>query len=102
MYAHSNPTGSFNGGARKVSQFRCARWTSGPAGWAREDAEGSTPRRWRSYETVVTIRFAGGGPKTRLTLHQAVFESTTARDQHQGGWSECLDRPPGYRDDADR
>jgi len=31
------------------------------------------------------------GGKTRLTLHQALFESVTARDGHQFGWNSALD-----------
>jgi uncharacterized protein YndB with AHSA1/START domain len=45
------------------------------------------------HETVVTLTFADLGEKTRLTLHQALFESVEARDSHNGGWSssmECL------------
>jgi uncharacterized protein YndB with AHSA1/START domain len=42
---------------------------------------------------VVTVTFAEHDGKTKLTLHQAVFETVTARDLHQGGWTsflECL------------
>lgn len=45
----------------------------------------------RGHETLVTVRFADHGGKTRLTLHQAIFESVESRDAHGGGWSECLD-----------
>jgi uncharacterized protein YndB with AHSA1/START domain len=40
---------------------------------------------------VVTVTFAADGDKTRLTLHQAIFESVAARDAHRGGWSGALD-----------
>ncbi len=43
-------------------------------------------------ETVLTLTFADLGGKTELTLHQAQFESVTARDMHRGGWSSSLDR----------
>jgi uncharacterized protein YndB with AHSA1/START domain len=43
------------------------------------------------HETVVTVTFAADGDKTRLTLHQAIFESFAARDAHRGGWSGALD-----------
>jgi uncharacterized protein YndB with AHSA1/START domain len=59
--------------------------------WAWEDAEGKP-----GHETLLTVSFADHGGKTKLTLHQAVFESVTARDSHQGGWTECLDRLAGY------
>jgi len=42
-------------------------------------------------ETLVTITLEEHGAKTKLTLHQAVFESVTARDLHGDGWSEALD-----------
>lgn len=59
--------------------------------WAWEDAE-SKP----GHETLVTVSFAEQGAKTKLTLHQAIFESVTARDAHQGGWISCLDRLAEY------
>jgi uncharacterized protein YndB with AHSA1/START domain len=42
-------------------------------------------------ETLVTLTFAEQGAKTKLTLHQAVFESVTARDLHGEGWNGALD-----------
>src|SRR5712692_7997302 len=39
------------------------------------------------HETLLTVSFADHGGKTKLTLHQAVFESVTARDAHRGGWT---------------
>lgn len=51
-------------------------------------------------ETLVTLTFADrGGGKTRLTLHQALFETVAARDDHRGGWSGCLDRFADYLDE---
>jgi uncharacterized protein YndB with AHSA1/START domain len=50
-----------------------------------------------SPETLLTITFEEHERKrTRLTLHQAVFESVTARDQHRGGWNSSLDRLAEY------
>ena len=45
----------------------------------------------RGHETVVTVRFADQGGKTKVTFHQATFESVESRDGHAGGWTECLD-----------
>ena len=45
----------------------------------------------RGHETVVTVRFADHGGKTRMTFQQATFESIESRDGHAGGWAECLD-----------
>ena len=49
-------------------------------------------RGQRGHETVVTVRFADQDGKTKLTFHQAIFDSVEARDGHAGGWTECLDR----------
>ncbi len=43
-------------------------------------------------ETVLTVLFEERGKQTKLTLHQAVFESESARDAHNNGWSGALDR----------
>ncbi len=53
--------------------------------WA--DAQGNPTRP----ETTLTLLFEDVAGKTRLTLHNAVFESVTARDLHQGGWTSALD-----------
>ena len=53
--------------------------------WAWEDAQGKP-----GHETVVTVTFAEQGGKTKLTLHQAIFESVSARDAHQSGWASSL------------
>jgi uncharacterized protein YndB with AHSA1/START domain len=55
--------------------------------WAHEDANGAL-----RHETLVTVTFADvAGGKTLLTLHQEIFESTTARDEHQSGWTSALE-----------
>jgi uncharacterized protein YndB with AHSA1/START domain len=56
------------------------------------DAQG----RPTSPETLLTVTFEDLAGKTKLTLHQAVFESITARDLHQGGWSSALDKLTEY------
>ena len=43
-------------------------------------------------ETLVTVTFADLGGKTRLTLHQAIFDSVAARQEHYGGWTGALER----------
>ena len=47
-------------------------------------------------ETVVTVTFADLDGKTRLTLHQAGFESVLTREAHHGGWTSCLERLAEY------
>jgi uncharacterized protein YndB with AHSA1/START domain len=59
--------------------------------WAWEDEDGKL-----GHETVLTVSFAEAGEKTRLTLHQAVFESLEARDSHNDGWTTCLERLAAY------
>ena len=57
------------------------------ASWCWTDANGKPERP----ETVLTVTFEAVGEKTKLTLHQAVFESVTARDTHGEGWNSTLD-----------
>jgi uncharacterized protein YndB with AHSA1/START domain len=67
---------------REVVQDRLLVFTHA---WDKEDG---TP----SHETVVTVRFEDLGGKTKLTFHQAPFESAGSRDGHSGGWTECFER----------
>lgn len=55
--------------------------------WAWEDAEGRP-----GHETLVTVDFVEQDERTRLVVHQAAFESESARDSHHEGWSGTLDR----------
>jgi uncharacterized protein YndB with AHSA1/START domain len=48
------------------------------------------------HQTIVTATFAEQGDKTELTLHQAVFETVAARDDHRRGWTSTLQRFAGY------
>lgn len=48
------------------------------------------------HETLVTVTFAEQDGKTRMTFHQAIFESVDGRDSHHSGWSECFDRLEAY------
>jgi uncharacterized protein YndB with AHSA1/START domain len=59
--------------------------------FAWEDAEGKL-----GHQTVVTVTFAEHGGQTELTLHQAVFETVAARDDHRRGWSSTLQRFAEY------
>lgn len=62
--------------------------------WTWVDEEGEP-----GHETLVTVLLeeAGtDGARTKLTLHQAIFESESARDAHNGGWSETMDRLAAY------
>ena len=53
--------------------------------WAGEDSE-----------TLVTIELAPAGDGTELTLTQEGLASGVADDEHTQGWSDCLDRLPGW------
>jgi uncharacterized protein YndB with AHSA1/START domain len=52
--------------------------------WA--DAQGNPTRP----ETTLTLIFEDLNGKTKLTLHNAIFESVTARNEHESGWSSSL------------
>jgi uncharacterized protein YndB with AHSA1/START domain len=54
------------------------------------------PRGLPGYETLVTVTFSELGAKTRMTFHQAVFESVEARDAHQAGWTSTVERFAEY------
>jgi len=59
--------------------------------YAFEDLNGN-----RGHETIVTVSFADVAGKTKLTVHQQVFESVVVRDDHIRGWGEALDRLTDY------
>ncbi len=59
--------------------------------FAWENADGAL-----GHELLTTVTFAEDGTKTRLTLHQAVFETTEDRASHGTGWSSCLGRFADY------
>jgi uncharacterized protein YndB with AHSA1/START domain len=59
--------------------------------YAWEDGDGRP-----GHETLVTVIFAEHGEKTELTLRQAIFETPTARDAHEAGWTSCLERFAEY------
>jgi uncharacterized protein YndB with AHSA1/START domain len=59
--------------------------------YAWEDEDGRP-----KHEMLIRLSFVEETGKTRLTLHQTQFESTTARDLHLGGWSSCLERFAEY------
>jgi uncharacterized protein YndB with AHSA1/START domain len=46
----------------------------------------------RGIETLVTITLTEERGKTRLTLHQAPFQSLGERDGHGEGWNSSFDR----------
>jgi uncharacterized protein YndB with AHSA1/START domain len=47
-------------------------------------------------ETLITVTFEIVGTKTKLTLHQRVFENVEWRDSHRTGWTSCLERFAEY------
>jgi uncharacterized protein YndB with AHSA1/START domain len=53
--------------------------------WEQDDGS-TTPA------TTVDVRLDDLGGRTRLTLHQAFFDSVPVRDGHEAGWSEALDK----------
>jgi uncharacterized protein YndB with AHSA1/START domain len=59
--------------------------------FAWEDAAGNL-----GHELLTTVTFAEQGRKTKLTLHQAVFETVEGCDDHRRGWTSCLERFADY------
>jgi uncharacterized protein YndB with AHSA1/START domain len=49
-------------------------------------------------ETLVTIELAPTADGTGLTLRHEGFAGDGERDDHVQGWSDCLDRLPGWLD----
>lgn len=49
-----------------------------------------------SPQTIVTVTFEDLAGKTKLALHQVIFESVTARDSHREGWTGSFDRLAEY------
>lgn len=47
-------------------------------------------------DTVVTVSFADEGDGTRLTFHQAGFETEAMRDGHIQGWDSLLNKLTPY------
>jgi uncharacterized protein YndB with AHSA1/START domain len=43
-------------------------------------------------ETLITVKFMPEGGGTRLSFRQEPFADAAARDSHESGWGECLDR----------
>lgn len=55
--------------------------------------------RWagEEYESLVTIDLAAAaGGATQLTVHHERLEDRASVEQHTQGWSDCLDRLPGW------
>jgi len=47
-------------------------------------------------ETLLILTFEDLGGRTKLILHQSIFESVSARDAHRGGWTSSLDKLAEY------
>ena len=47
-------------------------------------------------ETLVTVSLTEEHGKTRLTLHQSLFETVELCVSHTGGWTSCLERFAQY------
>ena len=48
------------------------------------------------HQTLVTLTFVDEEGRTRLTLHQAIFENVPVRDDHVRGWTEALEHLAEY------
>ena len=63
--------------------------------WERDRADDE-----HAGHTLVTITLEDVAGKTRLTLHQATFDSTEIRDGHGQGWGEAFGRLDEYLERA--
>ena len=54
--------------------------------------------RWETEEdeTLVTVQLMPSGAGTELVLTHQRFADEASRDDHAKGWSDCLDRLPGW------
>ena len=50
----------------------------------------------RGNDTLITVTLKEAGSGTRLTFHQAFFDTRETRDSHEEGWGECMDRLVDY------
>jgi uncharacterized protein YndB with AHSA1/START domain len=50
----------------------------------------------RGNDTLITVTLKEAGDGTRLTFHQAFFDTVETRDSHEEGWGECMDRLVDY------
>jgi uncharacterized protein YndB with AHSA1/START domain len=61
--------------------------------WERDDEPGL---RFQSHMvvavTVVAVTFTDRAGRTEFTLHQSEFQTPSDREDHLGGWNQCLDR----------
>lgn len=55
--------------------------------FAWDQADGS-----KGPETLVSITFAEHQGKTTMTFRQSIFDTTSNRDGHNGGWNSAFDR----------
>ncbi len=51
---------------------------------------------WDYPETRVSIKFIDKGDETEVTLTHEGFPDENMRDEHQGGWDECLGNLRAY------
>jgi uncharacterized protein YndB with AHSA1/START domain len=49
-----------------------------------------------TFETIVTILLEDQGGKTLMKFYQSVFNTTSNRDGHIGGWNSAFDRLVEY------
>ncbi len=71
---------------QRISEYDAITFT-----WIREGVDGK-----QLCNTVVNLTIEDINGRTRLTLHHTGFDSLAYRDEHIGGWSECLDRLAAY------
>jgi len=90
-----------------ATQVRLRRALSAPAAlvWrALTTADARLTWQWdgEASESVVAIHLTDTGAGTDLVVPHEGLADEDAREHHAKGWSDCLDRLPGWLDSADR
>jgi uncharacterized protein YndB with AHSA1/START domain len=70
------------------------RWDGDPA--VADSAGDEDEEAADDEETLVTIELSAADGRTALVLTHEGFAADTTRDDHRTGWSDCLDRLPGW------
>jgi len=53
-----------------------------------------------SAETILTVTLEEQAGQTKMTLHQAVFNTIANYEAHQSGWNEAMSRLAEYLPNA--
>jgi len=77
---------------KELAQYGVVRVISPPERFVFSQAWADDPE----HETLVTIVLSERDGTTTMSFHQGIFETVEARDSHEDGWNESLDRLEEY------